>query len=171
MKVIKMEQAQLFKRLYDMSMDEINLLIEHDEAIDKALFKLDMAARTRHIIHAVQLEDLWQALDEKTKTYDLYLSMRLAPMTLQSCYHLNHDMNGLEWRFVFPAIKEIAQDVRPKTFGEYLVLNNDVQIIDIEKYDIDIACTFLDKAYDFTPNKLRQASRPVNPRQQGGASQ
>ena len=130
-----------------------------------------MAARTRHIIHAVQLEDLWQSLDEKTKTYDLYLSMRLAPMTLQSCYHLNHDMNGLEWRFVFPAIKEIAQDVRPKTFGEYLVLNNDVQIIDIEKYDIDIACTFLDKAYDFTPNKLRQASRPVNPRQQGGASQ
>ena len=166
-----MEQAQLFKRLYDMSMDEINLLIDHDEAIDKALFKLDMAARMRHIIHAVQLEDLWQSLDEKTKTYDLYLSMRLAPMTLQSCYHLNHDMNGLEWRFVFPTIKEIAQDVRPKTFGEYLVLNNDVQIIDIEKYDIDIACTFLDKAYDFTPNKLRQASRPVNPRQQGGASQ
>ena len=166
-----MEQAQLFKRLYDMSMDEINLLIDHDEAIDKALFKLDMAARTRHIIHAVQLEDLWQSLDEHAKTYDLYLSMRLAPMTLQSCYHLNHDMNGLEWRFVFPAIKEIAQDVRPKTFGEYLVLNNDVQIIDIEKYDIDIACTFLDKAYDFTPNKLRQASRPVNPRQQGGASQ
>ena len=166
-----MEQAQLFKRLYDMSMDEINLLIDHDEAIDKALFKLDMAARTRHIIHAVQLEDLWQSLDEHAKTYDLYLSMRLAPMTLQTCYHLNHDMNGLEWRFVFPAIKEIAQDVRPKTFGEYLVLNNDVQIIDIEKYDIDIACTFLDKAYDFTPNKLRQASRPVNPRQQGGASQ
>ena len=166
-----MEQAQLFKRLYDMSMDEINLFIDSDEPIEKALYKLDMAARTRHIIHAVQLEDLWQSLDEKTKTYDLYLSMRLAPMTLQSCYHLNHDMNGLEWRFVFPAIKEIAQDVRPKTFGEYLVLNNDVQIIDIEKYDIDIACTFLDKAYDFTPNKLRQASRPVNPRQQGGASQ
>ena len=28
------------------------------------------------------------ALDEQIKTYDLYLSMRLAPMTLQSCYHL-----------------------------------------------------------------------------------
>ena len=111
------------------------------------------------------------ALDEQIKTYDLYLSMRLAPMTLQSCYHLNHDMNGLEWRFVFPAIKEIAHDVRPKTFGEYLVLNNDVQIIDIEKYDIDIACTFLDNAYDFTPHKLRQAARPANPRQQGGFTQ
>ena len=165
-----MEQAQLFKRLYDMSMDEINLFIDSDEAIDKALFKLDMAARTRHIIHAVQLENLWQTLDEHAKTYDLYLSMRLAPMTLQSCYHLNHDMNNLVWRFVFPAIKEIAEDVRPKTFGEYLALNKNVQIIDIEKYDIDIACTFLDKAYDFTPHKLRQAARPVNPRQQGGVS-
>jgi len=166
-----MEQAQLFKRLMAMTEDEINLLIDHDEAIDKALFKLDMAARTRHIIHAVQLEDLWQALDEHVKTYDLHLSMRLAPMTLQSCYHLNHDMNGLEWRFVFPTIKEIAQDVRPKTFGEYLALNKNVQIIDIEKYDIDIACTFLDKAYDFTPHRLRQTARPANPRQQGGVSQ
>ena len=166
-----MEQAQLFKRRYDMSMDEINLLIDHDEAIDKALFKLDMAARTRHIIHAVQLEDLWQSLDEHAKTYDLYLSMRLAPMTLQSCYHLNHDMNSLEWRFVFPAIKEISYDVRPKTFREYLALNKNVQIIDIEKYDIDIACAFLEKAYDFTPHKLMKATRPVNPRQQGGVSQ
>jgi hypothetical protein len=166
-----MEQAQLFKHLYHMSMDEINLFIDSDEPIEKALYKLDMAARTRHIIHAVQLEDLWRALDEHAKTYDLYLSMRLAPMTLQSCYHLNHDMNSLEWRFVFPAIKEISHDVRPKTFGEYLALNKNVQIIDIEQYDIDIACAFLDKAYDFTPHKLRQAARPVNPRQQGGASQ
>jgi hypothetical protein len=166
-----MEQAQLFKHLYHMSMDEINLFIDSDEPIEKALYKLDMAARTRHIIHAVQLEDLWRALDEHAKTYDLYLSMRLASMTLQSCYHLNHDMNSLEWRFVFPAIKEISHDVRPKTFGEYLALNKNVQIIDIEQYDIDIACAFLDKAYDFTPHKLRQAARPVNPRQQGGASQ
>ncbi len=166
-----MEQAQLFKHLYHMSMDEINLFIDSDEPIEKALYKLDMAARTRHIIHAVQLEDLWRALDEHAKTYDLYLSMRLAPMTLQSCYHLNHDMNSLEWRFVFPAIKEISHDVRPKTFGEYLAFNKNVQIIDIEQYDIDIACAFLDKAYDFTPHKLRQAARPVNPRQQGGASQ
>ncbi len=166
-----MEQAQLFKRLYDMGMDEINLLIDHDEAIDKALFKLDMAARTRHIIHAVQLEDLWQALDEQAKTYDLYLSMRLAPMMLQSYYQLNHDMNSLEWRFVFPTYKAIAHDAKPNNFGEYLALNKNVQIIDIEKYDMDIACTFLDKAYDFTPHKLRQAASPDNPRQQGGVNQ
>ena len=151
-----------------MSLDEINLFIDHDEAIDKALYKLNMAARTRHIIHAIQLEDLWQALDEQTKTHDLHLCMRLSPMTLQSCYHLNHDMNTLEWRFVFPTLKEIEQDVKPKTFGEYLALNKCVHIIDIENYDIAVACEFLDKAYDFTPHKLRQATRPIDPGQQGG---
>jgi len=166
-----MEQAHLFKYLYHMSMDEINLFIDSDEPIEKALYKLDMAARTRHIIHAVQLEDLWQALDEQTKTYDLYLSMRLAPMTLQSCYHLNHDMNNLEWRFVFPKYENIQQDLKPKCFGEYLALNNNVQIIDIENYDIARACEFLDKAYDFTPHKLQQAVLPINRRQQGGVSQ
>ena len=166
-----MEQAHLFKYLYHMSMDEINLFIDSDEPIEKALYKLDMAARTRHIIHAVQLEDLWQALDEQTKTFDLYLSMRLAPMTLQSCYHLNHDMNNLEWRFVFPKYENIQQDLKPKCFGEYLALNNNVQIIDIENYDIARACEFLDKAYDFTPHKLQQAVPPVNRRQQGGFSQ
>ena len=166
-----MEQAQLFKRLFDMSMDEICSFIDHDETIEKALYKLDMAARTRHIIHAVQIEDIWQSLDEQTKTYDLYLSMRLAPMTLQSCYHLNHDMNNLEWRFVFPKYENIQQDLKPKCFGEYLALNNNVQIIDIENYDIARACEFLDKAYDFTPHKLQQAVPPVNRRQQGGFSQ
>jgi len=165
-----MEQAQLFKRLFDMSMDEICSFIDHDETIEKALYKLDMAARTRHIIHAVQIEDIWQALDEQTKTYDLYLSMRLAPMTLQSCYHLNHDMNNLEWLFVFPTYKAIADDAKPKCFGEYLALNKSVQIIDIESYDIAHACEFLDKAYDFTPHMLKQTIRPANRWQQGGFS-
>ena len=166
-----MEQAQLFKHLYHMSMDEINLFIDSDEPIKKALYKLDMAARTRHIIHAVQLEDLWQALDEQTETYDLYLSMRLSPMTLQSCYHLNHDMNNLEWRFVFPNYKAIEHDAKPNNFGEYLALSKNVQIIDIENYDIARSCEFLDKAYDFTTHKLQQASPQVNRRQQGGFSQ
>ncbi len=31
-----MEQAQLFKHLYHMSMDEINLFIDSDEPIEKA---------------------------------------------------------------------------------------------------------------------------------------
>lgn len=54
-----MEQAQLFKRLFDMSLDEIASFIDYDETIEASLYKLDMAARTRHIIDAVQFEDMW----------------------------------------------------------------------------------------------------------------
>jgi hypothetical protein len=162
-----MEQAQLFKRLYDMSLDEIASFIDYDETIEASLYKLDMAARTRHIIEAVQLEDMWQSLDEESQTFDIYISMRLSPMTLSSCFHLNHDMNGLEWRFVFPRYDDLPKNSRPKCFGEYLALNKSVQIMDIENYDIDIACEFLDKAYDFSHHK----NKPIVPRQQGGFNQ
>jgi len=162
-----MEQAQLFKRLFDMSLDEIASFIDYDETIEASLYKLDMATRTRHIIEAVQLEDMWQSLDEESQTFDIYISMRLSPMTLTSCYHLNHDMNGLEWRFVFPRYDDLPKNSRPKCFGEYLALNKSVQIMDIENYDIDIACEFLDKAYDFSHHK----NKPIIPRQQGSANQ
>ena len=166
-----MEQAQLFKRLFDMSMDEICSFIDHDETIEKSLYTLDMAARTRHIIHAIQFEDMWQAMNDESKTYDLYLSMRLSPMTLSSCFNLNHDMNCLTWRFVFPKYDDIDLDSKPKCFGEYLALNKSVQIIDIENYDIALACEFLEKAYDFTPHMLKQALRSGNGWQQGGFKQ
>ena len=162
-----MEQAQLFKRLFDMSLDEIASFIDYDETIEASLYKLDMATRTRHIIEAVQLEDMWQSLDEESQTFDIYISMRLSPMTLTSCYHLNHDMNGLEWRFVFPRYDDLPKNSRPKCFGEYLALNKSVQIMDIENFDIDMACEFLDKAYDFSHHK----NKPIIPRQQGSASQ
>ena len=162
-----MEKAQLFKRLFHMSMDEICSFIDHDETIEKSLYTLDMAARTRHIIHAIQFEDMWQSLDDESQTFDIYVSMKLSPMTLASCFHLNHDMNGLEWRFVFPRYDDLPKNSRPKCFGEYLALNKSVQILDIETYDIDIACEFLDKAYDFSHYK----NKPIIPRQQGGASQ
>ena len=150
-----------------MSLDEIASFIDYDETIDTSLYRLDMAARTRHIIHAVQIEDMWQSLDDKSQKFDIYLSMRLSPMTLASCFHLNHDMNGLEWRFVFPHYDDLPKNSRPKCFGEYLALNKSVQIVDIETYDIDMACEFLDKAYDFSHNK----NKPIVPRQQGGVSQ
>ena len=162
-----MEQAQLFKHLFDMSLDEIASFIDYDETVEASLYKLDMAARTRHIINAIQIEDMWQSLDDETKTFDIYISMRLSPMTLASCFHLNHDMNGLEWRFVFPRYDDLSSNSRPKCFGEYLALNKSVQIMDIENYDIDIACEFLDKAYDFSHHK----NTPVSPRQQGGVNQ
>ena len=162
-----MEQAHLFKYLFDMSLDEITSFIDYDETVEASLYKLDMAARTRHIINAIQIEDMWQSLDDESKTFDIYLSMRLSPMTLASCFHLNHDMNGLEWRFVFPRYDDLPKNSRPKCFGEYLALNKSVEILDIETYDIDIACEFLDKAYDFSHHK----NKPVIPRQQGGVNQ
>ena len=162
-----MERAHLFKYLFDMSLDEITSFIAYDETIEASLYKLDMAARTRHIIDAVQIEGMWQSLDDEGQTYDIYLSMRLSPMTLASCFHLNHDMNGLEWRFVFPRYDDPPQNSRPKCFGEYLALNKSVQIVDIETYDIDMACEFLDKAYDFSHHK----SQPNITRQPGGATQ
>ena len=162
-----MEKAQLFKRLFHMSMDEISLFIDHDETIEKSLYTLDMAARTRHIIHAIQFEDMWQSLDDESQTFDIYVSMKLSPMTLASCFHLNHDMNGLEWRFVFPRYDDLPKNSRPKCFGEYLALNKSVQIMDIETYDIGMACEFLDKAYDFSHHK----NKPIIPRQQGGVNQ
>ena len=148
-----MDKAQLFKRLYDMSMDEVGLLISHDETIQKSLYKLDMAARTRHIIEAVQIEDMFQSLGEDGVTFDLFLSMRLSPMTLKSCLDLNQDMNSLHWQFVFPKYDDIAVDTKPKCFGEYLTQVQTLQILEIDSIDIDQACEFLDKAYDFTPHK------------------
>jgi len=162
-----MERAHLFKYLFDMSLDEITSFISYDETIEASLYKLDMAARTRHIIDAVQIEDMWQSLDDESQTFDIYLSMRLSPMTLASCFHLNHDMNGLEWRFVFPRYDDLPQNSRPQCFGEYLALNKSVQIVNIESYDIDMACEFLDKAYDFSHHK----NKANITRQPGGATQ
>ena len=150
-----MDKAQLFKRLYDMSMAELGLLVDHDETIQKSLYKLDMAARTRHIIEAVQIEDMFQSLGEDGVTFDLFLSMRLSPMTLKSCLDLNQDMNSLQWQFVFPKYDDIAADIQPKCFGEYLTHVQTLQILEIDSIDIDQACEFLDKAYDFTPHKTK----------------
>jgi hypothetical protein len=150
-----MDKAQLFKRLYDMSMDELGLLVDHDETIQKSLYKLGMAARTRHIIEAVQIEDMFQSLGEDGVTFDLFVSMRLSPTTLKSCLDLNQDMNSLHWQFVFPKYDDIAADNKPKCFGEYLAHVRTLQILEIDSIDIDQACEFLDKAYDFTPHKTK----------------
>jgi hypothetical protein len=42
-----------------------------------------------------------------------------------------------------------------------------VQIVNIETYDIAMACEFLDKAYDFSRHK----NKPFISRQQGGFTQ
>jgi hypothetical protein len=157
-----LEQAQLFKRLHDMSIDDITSFIKPTEGIKQSLFKLDVAARTRHIIHAIQIEDMWQSKPEGSDTFNLYLCMKLSPMTLESCIDLNHDMNSLEWRFVLPKYQDIPDNQKPTNFGDYLEKTKNVEILDIEEFDIDRACDFLDSAYDFTPHR----NKPIIPRQQ-----
>lgn len=150
------DQPQLFKRLYDMSMDEIDAFIKPDEPIGNALLKLDLAARTRHIIGAIQFEDIWQSKPEGSATFNIYLSLRLSPMTLASCLDLNQDMNSLEWHFVLPKYQDIPDDEKPVNFEDYLNKMKNVEILDIEEYDIAHACEFLESAYDFTHHKKNQ---------------
>jgi len=152
-----MDKAQLFKRLHDMTMDDLTSFIKPSESIQQALFKLDLGARTRHIIDAIQLEDMWQSMPEGSDTFNIYLSIKLSPMTLASCIDLNHDMNSLEWRFVLPKYSDIPEDQKPARFGDYLEKTKNVEILDIENYDIEKSCQFLDMAYDFSPHQNQQS--------------
>jgi hypothetical protein len=145
-----MEKAQLFKRLLAMTQDDLAVFIKFDEPVDVAIMKLDLAARTRHIVQSVQFEDMWQSLPENSPTYKIYISMRLAPMTLCSVLDNEQEMHCLEWRLVMPKYADIAEDQKPSCFGEYLQHMDRVEIVDIDEYDIGEACDFLDRAYDFS---------------------
>lgn len=145
-----MQQAQLFKRLHAMAADEIHSFIDSEEQISKAMYKLDLAARTRRILNSIQLEDMWQAQSEEGGLFHIYLSMRLSPDSLCSCIDFKEDMNSLEWRLVFPKIHDLADELKPQKFGDYWELLEKVEIIDVEEYDIELACQYLDQAYDFS---------------------
>jgi len=110
-----MEQAQLFKRLLAITEDEIITFIRHDEEVGNALMKLDLAARTRHIINAIQFEDMWQEFSEESQTFNIHLAMRLSPNTLSSCLNFEEDMNCLEWRLVLPKYSDIKDDLKPSS--------------------------------------------------------
>jgi hypothetical protein len=151
------EKAQLFKRLHVMTMDELHRFIKPQEEVSVSLRKLDLAARTRHIIRAIQLEDMWQSSNDQSKTFDIYLSMKLSPETLCSCLDFDEDMNSLEWRLVLPKWSDIEDDLKPECFGDYLALTKKMEIMDIDEYDIDLTCSYLDKAYDFANHKNQQS--------------
>lgn len=152
----KVDQAQLFKRLFAITLDDLSSFIKEDEAIEPALFKLDMAARSRHIVNYVQLEDMWQQAENKNHDlFELYLKIKLAPTTLASCWQLNDDMNYLTWHLVLPKYHG-NQNAKPEAFSQYLALIKRLEILDIKDINIENACAFLDKAYDFT----NQADRP-----------
>ena len=144
-----MEQAQLFKRLHAMALDELKDFIVFNEDVSRALYKLDLAARTRQILNSIQLEDMWQEFDEQTQRFNVFLAMRLSPDSLSSCLDFREDMNCLEWRFVFPKINDLADDQKPVCYGDFLELLERVDIVDVNEYDIDVACEFLDQVYDF----------------------
>jgi len=148
-----MEQAQLFKRLLAITEDEIITFIRHDEEVGNALMKLDLAARTRHIINAIQFEDMWQEFSEESQTFNIHLAMRLSPNTLSSCLNFEEDMNCLEWRLVLPKYSDIKDDLKPSCAGEYLAMTKQLDIVDVNEYDIDKTCSYLDQVYDFTPHK------------------
>jgi len=158
--VKKMDQVQLFKRLYAITLDELSAFIKDDEAIGPALFKLEMAARSRHILNYVQLEDMWHQVEDDNDTfYELYLKMKLSPTTLASCWQLNDDMNNLTWHLVLPQGDE-DPNAKADNFGQYRVLSKRLEILDLTDIDIEKTCTFLDMAYDFSnqtnspPSKL-----------------
>ena len=151
-----MEQAQLFKRLLAITEDEIMTFIRHDEEISNALMKLDLGARTRHIINAIQFEDMWQEFSEESQTFNIHLAMRLSPNTLSSCLNFEEDMNCLEWRLVLPKYSDIKDDLKPSCAGEYLAMTKQLDIVDVNEYDIDKTCSYLDQVYDFSEITLNQ---------------
>jgi len=144
-----MEQGQLFKRLLAITEDEIKAFIRHDEEVGNALMKLDLAARTRHIIDAIQLEDMWQEFNEESQTFNIHLAMRLSPKTLSSCLNFEVDMNCLEWRMVLPKYADIKDDLKPNCAGDYLAMMKQLDIVDVNEYDIEKTCAYLDQVYDF----------------------
>ena len=148
-----MEQAQLFKRLLAITEDAISSFIKHDEEINKALMRLDLAARTRHILDAIQFEDMWQEFNEESQTFNIHLAMKLSPNILCSCLDFEEDMNCLEWRLVLPKYSDIDDEAKPSCIGEYLAMMKQLDIVDVNEYDIEETCTYLDQVYDFTPHK------------------
>lgn len=69
-----MGNDELGKRLFEMTMDDLNHLIPFEESVSTGIMKLDLAAKTRQIIHAVQLEDMWQAFNDDVQRFVIYLS-------------------------------------------------------------------------------------------------
>jgi len=156
-----MKRGQLFKRLMAITEDELILFLDFVDDISKALLKLDIAARTRHIIDAVQLEDMWQQLDEESKTFNLHIAMRLSPKTLWGCLESDVELNCLEWRLVLPKYADIAAESKPTRTVDYLAMVKQLDVVDIERYDIKKTCAYLEQVYDFTVHK-KENRRPFN---------
>ena len=158
-----MNQIELGKRLFEMTIDDLNQLIPFNDSVATGIIKLDIAARTRQVIHAVQLEDMWQAFNDDVQQFTIYLSVKLSSMTLCSVLNADQQLNGLEWQLVIRRYDSFGDANQPTCFGEYLQSASQIDITDVEDYDIEEACRFLDKAYDFSWQRQAPGS-PYRPR-------
>ena len=131
-----------------MSNDGLLSNIKFEEPIQSSLMKLDYWTRTRQIIGPIQIEDMWQTLNEDNH-FDLYLSMKLSPKTLSINWDAKQEINCLEWRLVFPKHIIDIPASKPMNFGEFLNQTKRLEILDVEKYDIERVCSFLDIVFDF----------------------
>lgn len=131
-----------------MSNDGLLSNIKFEEPIQSSLMKLDYWTRTRQIIGPIQIEDMWQTLNEDNQ-FDIYLSMKLSPKTLSINWDAKQDINCLEWRLVFPKHIIDIPASKPMNFGEFLNQTKRLEILDVEKYDIERVCSFLDIVFDF----------------------
>jgi len=62
-------------------------------------------------------------------------------------------MNCLQWHLVLPKYADIADEFKPKCAYEYLAMVKQIDIVDVEKYDVEKTCMYLDQVYDFTLHK------------------
>ncbi len=145
-----MHNDELGKRLFEMTVDDLKQLIPEEDAVSTGIMKLDLAAKTRRAIHAVQIEDMWQEFNDEIQDFAIYLELKLSHMTLCSVLDSNQDLNGLQWQLVIRRCDSLAEDMRPTCFGEYLLLADQVYVDNIEDYNLEETCQFLDKAYEFS---------------------
>ena len=144
------EQAQLYKRLHAITLDDLCHFCPPEERMTKAILKLNTAAKTRFVLRYIQFEDIWQCPNEQSGDFELFLEFKLSPESLVSSYSIQANMNELMWRFVFPRPRKIAAPADIQSFSDYLDLLIRVEILDIENYEIEAACAVLDLAYDFS---------------------
>ena len=109
----------------------------------------------------MQLEDMWQQLDEESKTFNLHIAMRLSPKTLWGCLESDVELNCLEWRLVLPKYADISDEIKPTRTLDYLAMAKQLNVVDIERYDVKKTCAYLEQVYDFTVHK-KENRRPFN---------
>ena len=67
----------------------------------------------------------------------------------------------MEWRLVLPKYADIAAESKPTRTVDYLAMVKQLDVVDIERYDIKKTCAYLEQVYDFTVHK-KENRRPFN---------